>query len=130
MEASEKLDVVQKKLRVVAKQEHRIEKSGQQEMFAANTISGYDRDHTDLSEVKEYLLTRLSSIPRYFGVEEFADMLEETGWFIGDLQKALGELVTDCKARNLDDDKGRRRSQFVHYKGNSGRGERLVNIKA
>lgn len=57
-------------------------------------------------------------------------MLEESGWFMGDFQRAFGELVKDSKARNIDDDKGRRRSQFVHYKENSGKGERLVKIKA
>ena len=55
-------------------------------------------------------------------------MLEETGWFMGDFQKAFGELVKEGKARNIDDDKGRRRSQFIHYKENSGKGERLVRI--
>jgi three-Cys-motif partner protein len=128
MEASEKLDIVQKKVRAAAKQEHRIEKSGQTEMFDADVDIEELAEHTELSEVKEFWLTKLSSIPHPFGINEFADMIEETGWFMGDFQKAFGELVKDGKARNLDDDKGRRRSQFVHYKENSGKGEKLVRI--
>lgn len=29
-------------------------------------------------------------------------MLEETEWFPGDFQKALGELIKESKVRNLD----------------------------
>jgi three-Cys-motif partner protein len=129
MEASEKLDIVQKINRETAKQQHRIEKSGQGEMFAADEDMLETRLHSDLSEVKTFWLKKLSFTPRYFGVEEFADMLEETGWFMKDFQKAFGELVKDGKARNIDDEKGKRRSQFVHYERNSGKGERLVKIE-
>lgn len=129
MEASEKLDIVQKKVRAGAKQEHRIEKSGQGEMFAALDDIEESYGHSDLSEVKTFWLAKLSSRSQHFGIKEFADMLEETGWFMGDFQKAFGELVKDGKARNLNDDKGRRRSQFVHYKENSGKGEKLVKIE-
>jgi hypothetical protein len=46
-----------------------------------------------------------------------------------DFQKAFGELAKAGKARNLDDSTGRRRSQFVHYEENGGKGERLVRIE-
>jgi three-Cys-motif partner protein len=125
MEASEKLDIVQKKVREAAKQEHRTEKSKQAELYASDEYVEEDR-HIELSEVKNYWLAKLSSEPRYFGTEEFADMLEETGWFMGDFQKAFGELVKDGKAQNLDDQTSKRRSRFVHYETNSGHGERLA----
>ena len=129
MEASQQLDIVQKKVRAAAQQEHREEKSGQGELYPADESVSEEDGRIDLSQVKEYWLTKLSPVPRAFGVNEFADMLEETGWFMGDFQKAFGELVKDGKAGNLNDDKGRRRSQFVHYKENSGKGEKLVKIK-
>jgi len=129
MEASEKLDIVQKKVRAVAQQEHREEKSGQGELYPADESVSEEDGRIDLLEVKKFWLANLSSTVRYFGAEEFADMLEETGWFMGDFQKAFGELVKVGKARNLNDDKGRRRSQFVHYKENSGKGEKLAKIE-
>lgn len=129
MEASEKLDIVQKKNRATAKQQHRIEKSGQGEMFAADEDILETCLHADMSEVKTFWLEKLSATPRYFGITEFANMLEETGWFMGDFQKVFGELAKAGKARNLDDLESKRRSQFVHYEKNRGNGERLVKIE-
>jgi hypothetical protein len=128
MEASEKLDIVQKKVREAAQQEHREGKSGQLELYAADESVSEEDDRVDLSQVEKYWLTKLFAVPRYFGITEFADMLEETGWFMGDFQKAFSELAKAGRARNLDDLKGKRRSQFVHYEENSGKGERLVKI--
>lgn len=47
-------------------------------------------------------MNRLSGQPRKFGVYELAAMLEDTGWFPGEFQKALGELIKEGKASNLD----------------------------
>jgi three-Cys-motif partner protein len=129
MEASEKLDIVQKKVRETAQQEHREGKSGQLELYAAGESIKEEDDRADLSQVEKYWLNKLSPTPRHFGINEFADMLEETGWFMRDFQKAFGELAKAGKARNLDDSTGRRRSQFVHYEENGGKGERLVRIE-
>lgn len=129
MEASEKLEIVQKKVRAVAQQEHREERSGQLELYTADESVSEEIASIDLSQVKEYWLTRLSPVPQAFGVNEFADMLEETGWFMGDFQRAFGELAKAGNARNLDDLSGRRRSQFVHYEENGGKGERLVKLE-
>lgn len=129
MEASEKLDVVQKRVRAAAKQERRIERSRQPELFAAAESVNEEDDRIGLAVVKQFWIAKLSSTPCYFGINEFADMIEETDWFMGDFQKAFDELVKESNARNLDDLKGMRRSQFVHYKENSGKGERLVKIE-
>ena len=102
MEASEKLDLVQKKVRASAKQDERIHKSRQTEMFSAAEQISDVRSHLDLSEVKEYWLMLLSTLPKHFGIREFSDMLENTEWFPGDFQKAFGELTKEGKVRNLD----------------------------
>lgn len=102
MEASEKLVLVQKKVRALAKQDGRIQRSRQTEMFSATESISDVRSTLDLSEVKEYWLTLLSTLPKYFGTREFADMLENTEWFPGDFQKAFGELAKEGKVRNLD----------------------------
>jgi three-Cys-motif partner protein len=127
MEASAKVDIVQKTVRVHTKQEKRIEKSGQSEIFTDSVEMVRDDDRVDLLEVKKYWLTQLSSIPKYFGIIQLADMLEETDWFIGDIQSAFGELEEEGKTRNIDS-KGKRRTSFVHFEENKGKGEQLVRL--
>jgi hypothetical protein len=56
----------------------------------------------DLSMVNEYWLKKLSPGKKYFGINELADMLEETDWFPKDFQNSLGELINEGKVRNLD----------------------------
>jgi len=102
MEASEKLDLVQKKVRALAKQDERIERSKQTEMFSAVEHISDVRSDIDLTEVKEYWLKLLTTLPKRFGTREFAEMLESTEWFPGDFQKAFSELAKEGKVRNLD----------------------------
>ena len=79
----------------------------------------------DPGKVKEYWLTRLSKTPERFGVAEFADMMEETGWFMTDFQKAFLELEREGKVKNLAST-GMRTENPVHYWANGNRGELLV----
>jgi len=121
MEASEKLDLVQKTIRAVVKQEHRIEKSGQEELFDAHEQVTEEDGHVDLSMVKEYWLNHLTSRPVRFGIDRLADMLEETGWFIRDFQEAFKELEKSDKVKNLDV-KRTRPVNAVNFE----KGERLI----
>lgn len=102
MEASEKLDIVQKKVRALAKQDERIAKKKQMELFSAAEHITDERAEMDLADVKAYWLSRLTSEPRRFGTRELADMLEYTEWFPGDFQKAFAELLKEGKVQNLD----------------------------
>ncbi|MDD2539976.1 MAG: three-Cys-motif partner protein TcmP [Desulfuromonadaceae bacterium] len=107
MAASDGLDLVQKRLRALAKQETQVESSGQMVLIAADESIKKEEGRADLSEVKSYWLTKLSSIPRHFGITELADMLEETDWFASDFQKAFKELDAEGKVKNLDAKKTR-----------------------
>jgi len=102
MEASEKLELVQKKVRSLAKQDKRVQRNGQSEIFRADELLSENGEDHDLTGVKEYWLTRILSGRKYVGMHEFADMIEDTEWFPGDFQKALGELIKEGKVRNLD----------------------------
>ena len=113
MEASEKLDLVQKFVRAKVKQERRIDKSGQKELFPAE-INIANEDKVDLSDVKDYWLSKLSFKPKRFGIEELADMLEETDWFISDFQKAFNELISEGQVKNLDASR-KRPVHAVHF---------------
>ena len=125
MGISEALEPVQKLVRASTKQASRVEKSGQEELFAASDLIETDDQAVDIAEVERFWLERLPEQAKRFGEVEFADFLEETDWFPGDLQSALGNLINSGKARNLDMTKPRRK-KFLHFEYG---GERLQRIK-
>ncbi len=123
MEESEKLDLVQKYVRAQTKQDCRVSRSGQGELFPAE--AGIFSERMDLASVKDYWLEKLTFDAKRFGIEQLADMLEETGWFIGDFQKAFNELIDEGKVKNLDASR-KRPAHAVHFKD----GESLVKVKS
>ena len=127
MEASEKIEYVQRRARAQAKQENRESRTRQRELFSSDNDMQIE-ENTDLSEVKTYWLDKLSAEPRRFGIEQLADMLEETGWFESDLQAAFAELVGEGRAANVDDEKKRRRKKYIHFDAKDNQGERLTRL--
>lgn len=123
MEESEKLDLIQKKVRAHIRQKNRIQKSGQRELFPAHQILRDDED-VDLSFVKDYWLSKLTYDPRRFGIEQLADIQEETGWFESDFQRAFNELLSEKKVANLNARK-KRPVKAVHFL----EGEYLKQVK-
>ena len=116
MDESEKLDLVQKKVRAQVQQEKRINNSGQQELFSPAMPEAED-EGVDLEVVKNYWLKKLSFKPIMHGEEQLADMLEDTGWFQSDFQRAFNELLDECKVKNLDAIR-RRPKKAVHFDKN------------
>jgi hypothetical protein len=127
MEASEKLELVQSQARAQAKQENREFRTGQHELFMSyNDVQIEEK--VDPGEVKAYWMRQLSDAPRQFGIEQLADMLEETGWFESDFQAAFGLLAKEGRVANLDGDTSRRRKKFVHFDAHYV-GENLIRLK-
>jgi len=122
MEESEKLDLFQKKVRARIKQEQHIEKTKQNLLFAADI--NVDESNIDLDKVKRYWLDKLTYRPKRFGIEQLADMHEETGWFKGDIQRAFNELLREGKVINTDA-KRKRPVNAVHVE----KGDRLRKVK-
>ncbi len=122
MGISEALEPVQKLVRASTKQASRIEKSGQSELWIAEDMAAADEQPVDIAEVEQFWFERLSDQPMKFGEAEFADLLEETDWLPGDLQRALGNLIAAGKVCNLDA-VGKRKSRFLHFEKKNG--ERL-----
>lgn len=121
MEISETLARIQKGVRAATKQSDRIKKTGQSELFSSDELPLVEEAKVSMDEVERRWLKYLSPQPKKVGCEEFADLLEETDWFPGDFQRALGNLITAGKVKNLDA-RGKRRKNFLHLdKG----GERL-----
>jgi three-Cys-motif partner protein len=124
MDASEKMEIVQRVVRAKTKQERRIETTGQEELFPAELDPAANEEAVDIEVVKEYWLNRLSDTPRVFCIEDLADMLEETNWFESNLQQAFKELATEGKVNNLDA-KNKRPKKPVHFNKN----ERLQRVE-
>ena len=124
MEESAKVALVQKQVRAHTQQERRIEKTGQGEMFSDTAVPANTKDQVDLTEVKKYWLSKLTSIPKSFGIIELADMLEETDWFVMDFQNAFKELENEGLVKNLDKLKKRPVNAVKFEKE-----EKLVRIK-
>ena len=78
----------------------------------------------DPSEVRSIWLSKLERKPKRFGVDELADMLEETGWFISDFQTAFKQLQEENKVKNIDARRTRRKN-VVHFE----QGERLQKLE-
>jgi len=114
MDASEKMDIVQKRVRAHTKQQRRIETTGQGELFSAAIDAETRDDAVDIEVVKDYWLKSLSTTPRVFGTNDLADMLEETNWFETNFQQAFNELIDEGKARNLDAPR-KRPKKPVHF---------------
>lgn len=127
MQASEKLDFVQRQVREQAKQDDRVKKTGQREFEFYDNIK--PETEVDLEDVKAYWLNKLSLHSKAFGVEQLADMIEETGWFESDFQAAFRELAEEGAVANLDDTTNRRRTKFVHFDAPHNRGEQLIRLK-
>lgn len=126
MTASEESDIIQQQVRAKTKQEMRVQATGQGELFGALEQVRIEGQKVEPEEVRQYWLSKLSTSPRHFDINELAEMLEETGWYESVLQQGFKELLEDGKVRNLDyDGKPKRRTKFVHFEG---KGERLVRI--
>jgi len=101
MKTSEKIGIIQRRVHAQTKQNYRVAKNRQPELFSVETTEFSD-DDSDLSAVKEYWLRKLTEEPQRFDLDMLADMLEETGWFESYLQNALKELIKVGIVQNMD----------------------------
>jgi three-Cys-motif partner protein len=115
MEISEELDLVQKHVRAFTKEHARAERSGMNDMFGAAAYVNVEQGHASLIEVEQYWLKYLSGGTKRVGEEEFANLLEDTDWFPGDFQRALSNLITAGRVRNLDAPR-KRPKKPLHWK--------------
>jgi len=107
MEISETIDLVQKQVRASRKDETREKKSGIRDMFGAESLVDVELGHAEPDEVDRFWREYLANGPRTVGEGQFADILEQTNWFPGDLQSSLVRLIDADVLRNLDAPKKR-----------------------
>lgn len=113
-EASGKAEFFQHIVRIQAKQNA----TGQVSLFDPEVeAKQLDDARVEIEDVKRYWLTKLSDKPAVFDEARLADMLEETGWLIGDFQLAFGQLLHEKKVENMDAIR-QRKTQYVHFHKN------------
>jgi three-Cys-motif partner protein len=128
MEESEKIELVQKRAREQAKQEQREFRTGQYEFEFKFGNDSKILENIDLIEVRNYWLRKLLPDPYRFGIEQLADMIEETGWFESDFQMAFGELASQGIVANLDSKTKRRKKKYVHFDAHHNKGDELIRL--
>lgn len=122
MDISEKVDIVQTRVRLAKRIDVREQKTGVADMFATELAPDVGDGRSDPEEVDAFWRQYLAAGGRRIGTSEFADILESTNWLPGELQSSLVRLVKAGIIKNLDADASRRRSKPLHY---DGAGERL-----
>jgi hypothetical protein len=122
MGISERVDLVQARVRAVKKLDAREKKSGVADMFAVSTVEEASDGRSSPDEVDVFWRRYLASGDRRITTTEFADILEATNWLPRDLRALLLRLVKAGVVRNLDADASKRRSRPLHFEN---AGERL-----
>ncbi len=126
MDISEKVDLVQARVRAARKFDAREKRSGIADMFSADAIEDAGDERSSPEEVDAYWRKYLANGERRIAIAEFADILEETNWLPGELQASLVRLVKTGIVRNLDADASKRRKKPLHIENS---GERLQLIR-
>jgi three-Cys-motif partner protein len=111
---SDKAELIQRVVRIQVKQNADPNRSLFQPEEEAEHL---DDARVDLDEVKQYWLKELSGKPVPFDEAKLADMLEETGWLVSDLEGAFMVLQADGKAENMDAKKKRSKHPIDFKKG-------------
>jgi three-Cys-motif partner protein len=115
MEISEKADKLQSKVRAVLRDQKQVASKGTDLLWAPGTMVDFDAGHASSAEVDTFWQKFLSGGDRHIDTTVFADILEETGWFIGDLQSSLVRLIKAGKVVNRTADANRRYKRPLHF---------------
>ena len=122
MEISEKVDIVQTRVRAATKLEAKERLTGTADLFAGDTGFEISEGRSRPSEVDAFWRQYLSAGERKIDMVAFADILESTDWFPGELQASLVRLVKSGEVINMDANASRRKSKPLHFQK---AGERL-----
>ena len=122
MEISEKVDIVQTRVRAATKLEEKERSTGMGDLFADDAKNETGEGRSSPSDVDAYWHYYLSGGERRIDKAAFADILEATDWFPGELQASLLRLIKAGVVVNLDDPASKRRSKPLHF---DKEGERL-----
>lgn len=115
MDISEKVDLVQTRVRAAKQLDVREKKSGTPDMFAVDMLAEPGDGRSSPDEVDTFWRRYLAAGERRVHTAEFADILEETNWLPGELQASLARLVKAGALRNLDAGDSKRPKKPLHF---------------
>jgi hypothetical protein len=115
MEISEKVDIVQARVRAATKAEAKERLSGTSDLFADDVGSEQGEGRSSPQDVDAFWRKYLGAGCRRIDTVAFAEILELTDWFPGELQASLVRLVKSGEVVNMDANASRRRSKPLHF---------------
>jgi three-Cys-motif partner protein len=122
MYASEKVDIVQARIRAAKRLDTRTKKEGTLDLFADQASEAQGAGRSDAEEVCKFWKDYLSTGERRVDTAAFADILESTDWLPRELQAGLKSLIQSGEVINLDSVGTRRTTRPLHFEKT---GERL-----
>ena len=117
MEISQDIDLIQKQVRAITQDRARAERSRMNDLFGPETRVDPSQGHANPDDVDRFWIDYLRDGMRPVGADQFADILEQTNWFPGDLQAALVRLIAAGKVVHLDSRRARPKEP-LHWKKN------------
>ena len=126
MQISEAADRVQSQVRAVKRDKRKAADRGMDELWPAGSMVDFEATHADAAQVDAFWKSYLAGGERRIDLAAFADMMEQTDWFEGDLQASLVRLFKAGRVVNRTVDASRRYKRPLHYE--DGDGETLAWI--
>jgi three-Cys-motif partner protein len=123
MQISEVADRVQSQVRAVKRDRKKAADKGMDELWPAGSMVDFEGTHPVGCEVDQFWRNYLSDGDHLIDTAAFADILEKTDWFEGDLQSSLVRLIKAGRVVNRSTDASRRYKRPLHFE--EGAGERL-----
>lgn len=114
MDISERVELVQRRVRAAKKIEVRQQKTGVVDLFDTEPQLDPSDGRCSPDVVDDFWRRYLAAGERRVDTTEFADILEATNWLPGELQSSLVRLVKAGVVVNLDANASRRRSKPLH----------------
>ncbi len=125
METNERANILQDEVRAQIRDDKRFQKTGTADLFAGQgAFVDETESRANEPSIDKYWLTYIGT-ERVIDEAGFADILEETNWFPGELQASLARLVSQNKIQNLDATKTRPKNP-LHFKALGGERLRVI----
>lgn len=115
MKMSEPVAKLQDQVRAVKRDTKRERATGTSELFGPGELVMQDPKRPSEAAVDAHWRDYLRAGPRLIGYAEFADILEETGWFESELQGSLVRLIKAGRIINKTADAQRRHKRPLHF---------------
>ncbi|MET3181707.1 UNVERIFIED_ORG: three-Cys-motif partner protein [Variovorax guangxiensis] len=123
MQISEVADRIQSQVRAVKRDKKKAVDKGMDELWPVGSMVDFDATHAVPKDVDEFWQAYLADGDRLIDTPAFANILEKTDWFEGDLQSSLVRLIKAGRIVNRSADASRRYKRPLHFEADIG--ERL-----